>query len=616
MDKLGRVLTIDHDLGSTEVAATRSTGVPDVFWLKLQSEWGTRGRRPKESVVVEVSTFLERLHWLPVFCRKYRVELEWHGDAEQLVVGRRSLRQSLREALDSTVKIDSDELLETIQTARYRRRLRPFQVRDLVSLASIAHGANFSVPGAGKTAVAYALHEYLYRTQGIDRLLVVAPVSAFESWESEAIECLVPRPHIQRFGGLIAGKTEVLLVSYQRLESGYEQLADWLASGQSHIVLDEAHRMKRGWAGAWGRNCLNLAHLATRRDILTGTPAPQSLGDLYALLEFLWPGSSNDLLPNEIAEADEAAAASGRIAPLYVRTTKSELDLPAPKIVIHKQGMGELHGEIYSALLGIYRGNFGLSRRGQFNLRSLGTVTMYLLEAATNPSLLVAGSHPSDPIVFRHPPLEMPHEGHLDSLLRAYPSYELPWKLKYVKEAVANNSRSGRKTLVWSNFVRNLETLRKFELSDFAPAIVHGGIRDREAQIAKFRHDADCNVLLANPAATSEGISLHHECHDAIYLERTFNAGQYLQSLDRIHRLGLEPETETRITVLCSESTIDEIVDERVRLKTERLSLLLQDPSLIVMALPALPEDGLVGDVDLGLEHSDIVGLEAHIGSA
>ena len=608
------MLTIEHSPGAIEVVATRTASVPDAFWLKLQSEWGTDGRRPRESVDVGVSTFLERLHWLPKFCRKYRVELEWRGNAKNLVSGRQLVRRSLREALEPRDLVDSEELLDTITAQRYRRDLRPFQVRDLVSLASIAHGANFSVPGAGKTSVAYALHEYLRSTQGIHQMLVVAPVSAFESWETEAIECLVPSPAIQRFQGSIASGTQVLLVSYQRLESGYAQLADWLASRASHMILDEAHRMKRGWAGAWGRNCLNLAYLATRRDILTGTPAPQSLDDLYALLEFLWPGSSNVLLPSEVTTADEASIVSNRISPLYSRTTKSELDLPAPQIHLHKQALGTLHGEIYAALLGIYRGSFGLSRRAQFDMRSLGAVTMYLLEAATNPSLLVAGSHPSDPISFRHPPLEIPIEADLDELLRSYPSYEMPWKFEYIKKTVGRNASLGRKTLVWSNFVRNLETLRQFELSEFAPAIVHGGVIDRDAQIAKFRADVDCSVLLANPAATSEGISLHHECHDAVYLERTFNAGQYLQSLDRIHRLGLEPETETHITVLCSDSTIDEVVDDRVRQKTERLSLLLQDPGLIVMALPAIPEEGLMGKVDLGLEDADAIGLRAHIG--
>ena len=93
------------------------------------------------------------------------------------------------------------------------------------------------------------------------------------------------------------------------------------------------------------------------------------------------------------------------------------------------------------------------------------------------------------------------------------------------------------------------------KLSEYQPAIVHGGVADRDGQLDRFRSDADCHVLLANPAAIGEGISLHQVCHDAIYLERTFNAGHYLQSVDRIHRLGLKPDAETRVTILSSAGT-------------------------------------------------------------
>jgi SNF2 family DNA or RNA helicase len=114
-------------------------------------------------------------------------------------------------------------------------------------------------------------------------------------------------------------------------------------------------------------------------------------------------------------------------------------------------------------------------------------------------------------------------------------------------------------------------------------------------------------VLLANPAAMSEGVSLHHTCHDAIYLERTFNAGQYLQSIDRIHRLGLEPGTETRITFLLSEGTIDEVVDGRIRVKAERLSEMLSDPDLVTMALP---DEEMSGS---SIEPADLDALFAHL---
>ena len=64
-------------------------------------------------------------------------------------------------------------------------------------------------------------------------------------------------------------------------------------------------------------------------------------------------------------------------------------------------------------------------------------------------------------------------------------------------------------------------------------------IMELKNNIKKFKDkDSDCKVLVANYASCAEGISLHHVCHDAIYIDRSFQADQYLQSIDRICRLG------------------------------------------------------------------------------
>ncbi len=539
--------------------------------------------------------------------------VRWEGAARDLVQRRLAGSKLLDEALGGGRPFGGDEVNARLAGSRFVRALRDFQIRDLRKLLSLPNGANFSVPGAGKTSVAYATYEHERNRGSVDRLLVVSPISAFESWEDEARACLETAPTIERFGGSISPRTEVILVNYQRLESGYPMLAEWIASRNTHMILDEAHRMKRGWTGQWGRNCLNMANLAVRRDILTGTPAPQSVFDLDALFDFVWPGQARKLVPRDSSDEAAVRTVSERIAPLFVRTTKTELELPEPSIQTMSRPLGSLHSAIYAAIVGQYGHVFRASRRARFDLRRLGRVVMYLLEAATNPGLLIAGSHPHDPISFRHPPLDIPSETELDELLRAYPDYELPWKFEFLRAAVEQNIEQGRKTLVWSNFVRNLETLRHHELADHRPAIVHGGVGDRDEHLARFRSDPDCHVLLGNPAAIGEGISLHHVCHDAIYLERTFNAGHYLQSVDRIHRLGLGPGTDTRVTILSSSGTIDEIVESRLREKTERLGALLQDSGLSVMSLPATPEEGLEGESDLGLDDSDYAEVARHL---
>lgn len=53
-------------------------------------------------------------------------------------------------------------------------------------------------------------------------------------------------------------------------------------------------------------------------------------------------------------------------------------------------------------------------------------------------------------------------------------------------------------------------------------------------------------VLITNPHTLAESVSLHAVCHDAIYFEYSFNLVHLLQSKDRIHRLGLQPDQYTQ----------------------------------------------------------------------
>jgi SNF2 family DNA or RNA helicase len=280
--------------------------------------------------------------------------------------------------------------------------------------------------------------------------------------------------------------------------------------------------------------------------------------------------------------------------------------------------MKPLQAQIYSAVQSTMRQQIAMSARDRVQFAQLVDVVMYLIEAATNPALL-ANALGGARSATAWPPSPIPLDSSLVHQVCNYGSYEMPRKFEMLTTMVAENAALGRKTLVWSNFRANLEELATRVLSPYQPALIYGGIpssqkdetfRTRETELRRFRNDDSCMVLLANPAAMSEGVSLHKECHDAIYLDRTFNAGQYLQSIDRIHRLGLAPGVETRITFLQSSGTIDEVVDRRVRLKADRLSQLLSDPDLVVMALPE------PGDYGEWVQTSDLNSLFAHLEGA
>lgn len=605
------------------VRVRRGPDVPELFWRELWSEWSPTSQYPSREALVPIERLLSRRNWVVPACVRDGVGLDWHPNLVAVLRRHQQGENQLSRALDETVPLTPEEVAHRLRGSRFIRELREFQIRDLGHLLSLPHGANFSVPGAGKTTVGYAVYEAERLAGRVQRMLVVAPLSAFDAWETDAPQCFAPGqvPRLGSFTDLVPLGTEVLLVNYQRLQSNYEALAEWVAAAPTLVLLDEAHRMKKGWAGAWGSSCLNLAFLGARRDILTGTPAPQAVSDLIALIDFLWPGQALRVLPSssllQPPPRQALATAAAAIRPLFARTTKSELGLPPTEPKIIAVAMEPLQTAIYTSLRDRYFGLLSVSPTERSDLNRMGQITMYMLEAATNPHLLSRGSTEDDDPSFRHPPLDIPPDSTLWSLLQRYNQYEMPRKFEVLLQEVAKNVAAGRKTLVWSNFVRNLGAL-EIHLARYQPAVVHGGIpsrvtspaapRLREDELARFRTDPDCWVLLANPAAMSEGVSLHQVCHDAIYLERTFNAGQYLQSVDRIHRLGLSPDSETRIRFLVSTGTIDEAVGSRIADKAARLGHLMDDPDLVTMALPG--EDDAFPAVD---SYDDLNALFQHL---
>lgn len=597
-------------------------------WAHLQSLLA-RGITGGSALALEVraEVFLAELAGVRQLRSLFGHQVEFGPLIREQLLALANDRRAREEAILVDPRLPTDQLSDELRQLGFVRTLKPFQLENLAKITLLPHGADFSVPGAGKTTVALA-NFALQRARGfVDRLLVIAPIAAFEAWKADSAACLANAPRVSVHGGpgsSIPYRTDLLLTNYNRVAADYERIRDFVAGSPTQVVLDEAHRIKRGSGGVHGRAVLDLAYVARRRDVLTGTPAPQGAGDLIALMRFLYPAQDSAILPSGAyddalgRDPDVLRATGQAIDKYFVRTPKSELDIPDPTWEVVRRPMGPIQHAIYDALVGRYRGTYGLPTNSRRQFDRLGRIVMYLLEAATNPSLLVAGSDQDDEQGFNHPPLEVAGDETLQHLLEEYSHFERPWKYQYVLDTVERAAKTGEKVLVWSTFVRNLRSLER-ELGAFHPAIVHGavppedsapqGATTREAELRRFRTDPECSVLLANPAAAGEGISLHHWCHHAVYLDRTFNAGHFLQSQDRIHRLGLDSRIETKFTLLVSEESIDETVNERLREKVAALAVLMNDPGLVRFALPESDEDHCAPPADSG----DDDAVKAHL---
>ena len=83
--------------------------------------------------------------------------------------------------------------------------------------------------------------------------------------------------------------------------------------------------------------------------------------------------------------------------------------------------------------------------------------------------------------------------------------------------------------------------------------------------------DSGLDILIANPAACAESISLHKTCFHAIYFDLSYNCAQYLQSLDRIHRVGGSELNTANYYFLQYESSVDRDIKLNLESKAQKM---------------------------------------------
>lgn len=501
----------------------------------------------------------------------------------------------------------SEVLRERLEALGFDRTLSDKQERNVTKLAALPAAATFSVPGAGKTTEGLAW--FFQRAKDDDRLLVVAPKNAFAAWDEQIGECLpyLAGGFIRLRGGreqikwALSGDPRFMLITYQQLARVQDVVSSHLAEHRSFVFLDESHRIKSGAGAATARAVLNLSHLPVGKLILSGTPMPQAVSDLIPQFNFLYP---------EIPAREEDVIEL--IRPVFVRTNKQELGLPPVDRHLIQLTMGPVQDELYQLMRHEVsrEAKATLTIQNRQALRALGRSVARLLQFVSNPSLLAAQ------IGFAHP-----------EMLSAVLAEGDGPKLDYVFKRTRHLCRQGHKVLIWSSFVRNVEYIAS-RLADLGAVYIHGGVdagadddaETREGKIKLFHDDPSVQVMIANPAAASEGVSLHKVCHHAIYLDRTFNAAHYLQSEDRIHRFGLPPDQSTDIEIVECAASVDETVRQRLGFKIEAMGKALADSSLNPDPIPIDPmefdQEEEREEFATGLELDDVRALVADLDRA
>jgi len=593
-------------------------------WAALYEGLGLRLRADR--VVMSKSRFLREIHRVRSFRDELDVSVSIDTATGALLDGYRIEQKDFEAALKGQKRggaISWSAAIGALKEAGFKRleSLKQHQLEAIELLIGLRNGANFSVPGAGKTTVTLAVHEIEKLRSPNLRLLIVAPRNAMGAWDIEIRACLESPPEIIRLSGGALGVRKQLkqapqaaIISYELLRTTFEEVMRFLDSTPVHLVLDESHRVKSGYESSQGAAVLELAPSAYRRDILSGTPMPQRLRDICSQLSFLWPYRT--FCGSIIQEsAPDALESTNRvIAPLFTRTTKAQLQLPPiERVSSPVLEMAPFQGRAYRLIRAEASRQFRINDLASSDrARALGAQVVTLLQIASNPRLAF------DRLAFDTVSADFPEFS--DALKNAAQS-ETSNKFQMLDELVQDlMGTPDEKVVIWSSFVGTITEIES-KYSDFGAMSIHGAVKTgsdeniefREARVKRFNEDPRHRILVVNPAAGGEGISLHKAAHNAIYFDRNFNAAHYLQSVDRIHRLGLPPDIVTRIFVLESADSIDEVLAVRLSTKIRAMETVLNDFGIEPLALDV--EDFPSTDDEAGLDEADIKAIAAHLAS-
>lgn len=581
---------------------------------------------PKQRIFKEDLTYVQLLELIKKLNRRLErkglPEVETSNKFDQFVQQRQYYIKEQSQA-GLTIK-DGDprwlhefENFKKVVSQEITRPLKPEQEKASFFMTVMKRAANFSVPGAGKTAMMYGTFAYLSSSQvnEVDKLLVVSPLNAFAAWRTEFQEVFGSKRELYYLNmrdkkysnnpGAIKHdwvQADVITINYESLQNKLNIIND-LLDAKTMLVFDEVHRVK-GVGGQRAKAALSLSQAPHYRYVLTGTPIPNGFRDIYNFLHLMYPDEYSSFFAWDLTTLNniDPEDVNKKLSPFFWRTNKQDLHVPKPDPDIIKEVKPSKNQQLLSQA--IYESENG----------TLATF-IRLLQASTNPELLATninykelGLVDADSGVWDKQGSTVEKEN--ASSGEAYKKFNLT-KIEAPKfemgiDLIDKLVSQGKKVLVWGMFVGTMQKITDtLNGMGIKTTLVYGATpkQDREGMINNFR-TGDAQVLVSNPNTLGESISLHQTVHDAVYFEYNFNLTFMLQSRDRINRLGLPANQYTRYYYLMTKGDvahmgfIDNTVYKKLKDK-ERVMLDAIDGQLLV---PEYTDDYLqeVKDIVMG----------------
>lgn len=430
----------------------------------------------------------------------------------------------------------------------------PHQIEAIRHLVQNPFTALFDEQGLGKSKIVIDAICQLINDKIIDSALIVAPLSLLPNWEFEVQKHSFLMPITLKGGKKekkykYLTKSKIYLINYEAVITQLEILRRFCSFKKIATVLDEATRIKNPKTKT-ALAIFEIAKYSSIRIAITGTPVANNPKDLWSIYYFLdygkTLGSDFEKFSSQFDEKDKFYEEKLKelrtiVYRTAIRRLKDEvMELPQKTFINCYLDLKPTQGKMYEE----YRDELRLEIAKIDGTKIIDEANnifkklLRLTQIASNPKLLDKNYQ------------------------------EIPVKYDFIINKIDSILSSNEsKVIIWTSFIMNLFELKKM-LKKYNPLLLHGDleVNDRQKIVQLFQGSSGNRVLIANPAAAKEGLTLTRANY-AFYLDRNFSLTDYLQSQDRIHRIGQNKECLI-FKIICN-NTIDEYIDAVLEMKAD-----------------------------------------------
>ena len=439
-----------------------------------------------------------------------------------------------------------------------------YQREGIDFLEAHPHCGLFADPNLGKTAMVLHLLDRLYwRSACRLRVLLIAPLRVVYSvWPAEIAKWDLVFDY-----SILHGEEKVSRVNNRAtIDMLNAENVFWLLEDCPEydiLVIDESSKFKNN-ASQRVKKLKKVLDTFDRRIILTGTPSPNNLLDLYSQLfivdqgetlgpnitayrrRFFYPTSYRNFVEYQ-PKAGAAESIQRAIAPVIMRIdAESNLDLP--ELLEHRIDV-ELPPKVKKVYLDFEKRLFAEidGYEDGFSIKTMA--------AAYNVCRQVANGR-----LYRPPePLELAQPSKDREII---PIHAL--KIEAIKELVGE--LQGKPLLVAFHYKHDLAQLLE-AFGENTPTI--GGnvsAKDSTKFIAQWNR-GELPVLLGHPQSMSHGINLQAGGNDVAWFALTDSLENYLQFVRRVYRQGVKGQV--RVHHIVAKDTVDEAIMMRLKSKNK-----------------------------------------------